>query len=151
MIITRLTTVNEIVKYWKFIQSGLRVIEEKNKEPFDDTVMFKTCNFLVVRPDVGFISVALDDTSEKPVCFAVLRDATPLFSHNRRFETLAVYHNTKHPTATLELMQHFENWARTQGINDYTISTKRPSGAAIRCFERKYGFKRGFITFEKKI
>ena len=150
MITTRLTSVNSVLKYWEFILSGLRVIEEKNHEKFNDDAIFKTCSYLVKRPEVGYVAVVLDD-EENPVCFAILQDATPLYIKDRSFIALAVYHNSTHQGATQELMQHFENWARTQGISRYIVTTKRPSGAAIRCFERKYGFTRGAITFEKEL
>lgn len=150
MIVKRLTTVHEVIKLWDFIRQGLRVIEEKNHDKFDDDAMLKTCNFLVKRPDVGYIAVVLND-DEEPVCFAILQEATPLFVKDRSFIALAVYHNHTCQQATLILMDHFENWARSQGIGTYVVSTKRQAGAAIRCFERKYGFKRGFITFEKKL
>ena len=137
MIIQRLTTVHGVLKYWKFIEQGLRVIEEKNHDAYDYDAMLKTCNFLVKRPDVGYVAVVLDD-DEQPICFAILQEATPLFVKERSFLALAVYHNSQYQDATRRLMEHFENWARTQGIKSYVVSTKRQAGAAIRCFEKKY-------------
>jgi len=151
-IIKRLTTALEVVNHWDYINTAILDLKLRYKEPLNAEQMFATLCWLATTPLKGWIGVAYSD--EKPSAFVALQE---LITHDNRktFQVLLYWHSKDIPNSskqTLPLMTEFETWALSQGIKKYQVSTRRDSGAAIRCFQSaEYGFKRAFTTYEKTL
>lgn len=149
MKILRLTTVLGVIRHWPFFIEGFSQINEKAKENFDLDQMQKTLFHHARLHQHAYICVAYID--REPVGFLVMEEATPMFAPFRSCIARAVYSAPGVP-AVGPMMNEFEAWAKGEGFEHYVITTRRHSGAALRFFQSpKFGFKRGYITFEKSI
>jgi len=149
MKIIRLTSAIQVLQHWDFFVEGLENITKKTREEFDLDQMQKTFCYLARLPSNAWVAVVVDGI--EPVGFLVMEEATPLFAPFRSCIARAVYHR---PGAEVlePLMNAFETWAKASGFKHYVITTRRHSGAAIRFFQSpKFGFHKGYITFEKEI
>lgn len=146
----RITSSLEIVKHWDFFNEGLVVIAKKGGETLDAEMMFKVLCLLASEPYYGFVSVALVDGI--PQGFAAFQDTTPIFARDRSFINRVFWHKSGNHEVSVALLNFFTTWAKEQGVKRVIVTTRRDSGAAIRCFQSdKYGFKKGYITFEKEL
>lgn len=151
MTFLHITSPIEVLDNWDFFKEGLTVISQKCNDPLDEAMMLKVLIFLSDQRKVGYICIVFDDQHE-PQGFCVFEEATPLFAPERSFIARAFYHKSGNVQISVALMEHFEAWAKAQGIKRYIVTTRRNSGAAIRCFQSpRYGFTRGYTTFEKVI
>lgn len=149
MNIVRLKRVVDIVRHWAFFVEGFEGITRKAKEDFDIDQMQKTLFYLSKLHENAFVGVCYDNSI--PVGFIIMEEATPLFASFRSCIARAVYHRPG-AAAITPMMEAFEVWAKEQGFKHYVITTRRHSGSAVRFFQSpKFGFKRGYITFEKQI
>jgi hypothetical protein len=149
MIAFRLTKVVEVIRLWDFFEEGFKSIATKSKQSVDLVIAKKTVLDLVVDTESAWIGVSYD-SDRQPIAFAVAQECTPMFDRDRRFLVRWFYHSSDNFLATKTLMTAFETWAREKGIVSYAVTTKRDSGAAIRCFQsEKFGFAKSFLTFEK--
>ncbi len=149
MKISRLTTVVSIIRHWPFFLEGFEGIQRKSRETLDTDQMQKTLYLLSKSHQAAWIGVASDESG--PVGFAVFEDATPNYSPVRSCLARAIYHKPG-VLALVPLLEEFELWAKEQGYQHYVVATRRHSGSAVRHYESpKFGFKRGYITFEKAI
>jgi len=150
MNIERLTKVVHVVHFWEFILSSLMSISDKVREDMDEQVLQKTLISLVVNQDRSWIGIAFDNGT--PLAFGVVQECTPEFDPNRCFVVRWFYHTPSRFDATVALMNAFETWAKSQGIQRYAVTTRRSNGKAIACFQStKYGFGKAFLTFEKEL
>jgi hypothetical protein len=149
MKVLRLSRVVDVVRLWPFFTEGFNANGVRAREEVDLIFAQKTLYALVVDHISAWIAVSYDETGD-PVAFAVLQECTPPFSTTRRFVVRWFFHSNDNFLATKTLMDAFETWAREQGIVSYAVTTKRDSGAAIRCFQsNKFGFVKSHVTFEK--
>jgi hypothetical protein len=147
--IVRLTSAIEVLQHWDFFIEGFESVTRKTHEVFDLEQMQKTLCYHARLHHHSWIAIAVDEID--PLGFIVMEEATPLFAPFRSCIARVVYHR---PGAeVLEPMMHaFEKWAKEIGFKHYVITTRRHSGAAIRFFQSpKFGFRKGYITFEKEI
>lgn len=150
MNIQRLTKVVHVVHFWDFIFSSLKSISDKVREDVDEHVLQKTLISLVVNQERAWIGIAFD--AGDPLAFGVVQECTPEFDTNRCFVVRWFFHTPSRFDATVALMEAFESWARSQGIQRYAVTTRRSNGKAIACFQSaKYGFGKAFLTFEKEL
>lgn len=146
----RITSSLEIVKHWDFFQEGLEVIAKKGKEQLDAEMMFKVLCVLATEPAYGWIGIATVDGV--PQGFAAFQDATPLFARERSFINRVFWHKSGNHEVSVTLLNYFISWAKENNVKRVIVTTRRDSGAAIRCFQSdKYGFKKGYMTFEKEL
>ena len=149
MNVIRLTRVVDIIRHWDFFVEGFEGITRKAREEFDLDQMQKTLFYLAKIHDNAFVGIAFEDKT--PVGFIIMEEATPLFAPTRSCIARAVYHRPG-ASAIAPMMEAFEAWAKSHGFKHYVITTRRHSGSAVRFFQSpKFGFKRGYITFEKEI
>ena len=121
----------------------------KAKEEFDLEQMQKTLFYLAKLHHNAFVAIAYDNGD--PVGFIIMEEATPIFAPFRSCIARAVYHRPG-AAAIAPMMEAFEAWAKEEGFKHYVITTRRHSGSAVRFFQSpKFGFTRGYITFEKQI
>lgn len=147
--VQRLKRVVEVIHFWNFFLEGFHGIERKARESFDLDQMQKTLYHHVKLHDNCFVAIAFSD--KQPVGFIVMEEATPMFAAERSCIARAVYHRPTVP-ALLPMMDAFETWAKKSGFKHYVITTRRHTGSAVRFFQSpKFGFRRGYITFEKTI
>lgn len=149
MKIVRLTTAIDVLQHWDFFVEGFESITAKTREVFDLEQMQKTLCYHARLHSNSWIAIAVDEID--PLGYIVMEEATPLFAPFRSCIARAVYHRPG--VRVLEpMMEAFETWAKEQGFKHYVITTRRHSGAAIRFFQsEKFGFRKGYITFEKEI
>lgn len=146
----RLTTALSVVDHWPFFMEGLETVGSKCKETVDSEIIFKIFCTLATNQTSGWVGIVFVDG--KPQGFGVMQETTPLFSPERIFAARMFWHKTGNQEASVCLMNAFEHWARANNIKRYIITTRRDSGAAIRCFQsNKFGFKKGYVTYEKEL
>jgi len=151
MTVERLTLPTQVLDLWPFFSEGFLQLETASREVYDSVQMQKLMCSLAADSKRGYVAVVFSDDAT-PICFGVAHDSTPLFSQTRTFEVRAVYHDARQPAATLSLAGHFENWCRENGVKRYSVSTRRNTGATIRCFRHaRYGFSRPYLVFEKDL
>jgi hypothetical protein len=150
MKVIRLTRVVEIIRSWEFVSTRLSELAQRSGDPIDLEYIRKTLFWMVVDMKNSWVGLVMEDG--EPVAFAAAQDCTPPFQDERQFVVRWFVHSPGFFKATLALEQAFLTWAKENGVAKYAITTKRDSGAAIRCLmSQKYGFQKGYLTFEKKI
>jgi len=141
----------EAVSYWPFFREGLEVIAKKTGEIVDEDAYSKQLVNLTAMHEQAWVSFVIDNDG-LPCAFGVAQDATPLFSTRKAFTVTSFYYRDGFQEAVEMLQQAFERWAKTQGVVQYSVTTRRDTGAAIRCFSSgRFGFRRTAITFEKQL
>jgi hypothetical protein len=151
MHVHRITEPIEAVSYWSFFREGLEAIAQKTKEVVDEDVYSKQLVSLAAEHSQAWIGFVIDNDG-LPCAFGVAQDATPPFSSRRSFTVTSFYYKDGFQTAVVMLQEAFEIWARQQGVIQYSVTTRRDTGAAIRCFSSgRFGFRRVAITFEKTL
>lgn len=150
MTFERLQLPSQVLEHWAFFSEGFAYLQAEAREHYDAVQMQKLLCHLSAQP-AAFVGLVIRDDGT-PICFGVGEENTPLFSQTRTATVRAVYHRPGLSNATLLLAGAFETWCREKGIKSYTVTTKRNTGAVIRCFRhRKFGFKRPFFVFEKDV
>ena len=146
----RLTAATEVIDNWFFFRDGFRQFANKHNEDVDLLNMLKiTCTLASSERD-GFVAIVYNN--EQPEGFGIMEDVSPIFSKERTFLCRAFWHQSGNTTATVKLMDCFETWALENNVTSYTVTTRRNTGAAIRCFQsEKYGFRRNHVMFVKTL
>ncbi len=147
--IKRLTSSLEVVENWPYFTQGLQAIAAKHKDDLDLEMMFKVFCVLVTSPWNAWVGLAMVDG--KVEGFAAFEEATPMFAKQRSFIARAFYHKPGNKAATLAMMNGFEDWAKTQNIKMYIVTTRRGTSGAAREFFGNLGFSIGYVTFERKL
>lgn len=146
----RLTKLAACVRYWPFFAQGFQYTDRflRYGLPLDSyrQILFN----LVVQPN-AWVGLCLDD-NEKPLGFALAHECTPLFCPEKQYEASIVYSAQNDPAVFSDLQLTFETFCRAQGVKSYFATTRRDSGATIRCFQSpRYGFKRAYTVFIKQL
>lgn len=151
MTVERLIRPSQVLTLWAFFSEGLHFLENASREQFDEVQMQKLMCSLAADVARGWVAAVFNDDGT-PVAFGVAQDSSPLFNRTRTFEVRAVYHTPTSPMAVLSLAGAFETWCRENGVEKYSVSTRRNTGATIRCFRHaRYGFNKPYLVFEKTI
>lgn len=146
----RLTTIAACVKFWWFFEEGFNKTGRflRYDLPMD---AYRRILFALVSSDNGWVGLCLDDNG-RPLGFAIAHECTPLFAQAKEYEASIVYAADDNQDTFNNMQQTFEDFCRAQGVKRYFATTRRDSGAAIRCFQSpRYGFRRAFTTFSKDI
>jgi hypothetical protein len=86
----------------------------------------------------------------KTVGFAAAYDGTVSYGAKSMFVYCA-YANPKDANVFGFMVSWFSRWCKEHGFVSFAMQTRRSSGAAIRCFEEKYGFKKSAVIFTKEV
>lgn len=149
--VIRLLSVANVFAFRKFIKESLDELAEKYGLSPDFDATEKTMHWMVQDHDRVWFAVVID-MNNTPVAFALAHDATPPFEDRSIWAVRWFYHAPGAFDATLFLKKEFETFAKALNIGSYLVTTNRLSGGAIRCFQQeKFGFKKAFLTFEKKL
>ncbi len=147
--VIRITTALGVVEHWNLIANGIREVNAKHRGNVNLEAAFTYYLWLATNHDHAWLGVNL--VNGKPESFAILQRAG-VDADAKTFQVVMFWHRPGQTQQTQLLMTAFEDWARSQGIKRYTVSTKRDTGAAIRCFQSsKFGFKKRYIVFEKEL
>ncbi len=150
MHVERITTVEQVLKYWDLFREGLDVIREKTDEDMDVEEYCKMITNLAARTDEAWIGVVFQGG---PICYGIAQDSTPPHCSRKTFMVSSFYHVPGQSDATQALMFAFEKWFRETNPGRklrYVVTTRRESGAAIACFRSgRFGFRKGYFAFEK--
>lgn len=138
-----ISSVHRILQLWPFIQKSVQSVEKSDLT--SEELLKWLCD--LISKDV-YMGVAHEDG--KPHTFGVAYECTQPFSKEREFLVPLFAHDPKHTECTVALKEEFERWCKKEGIVKYTVITSRTSGATVRCFNR-FGFKKSFLSFERKI
>jgi hypothetical protein len=85
-----------------------------------------------------------------PLGYGIVYDTSIPFCGRKTYTVISFYAPPGQPEATQALVTAFEEWARDKGISHYVVTTRRDTGASIKCFSSKrYGFRKAFFAFEK--
>lgn len=151
MTVERLVRPSQVLELWAFFEAGLSYLQNAAREQFDPHQMQKMLCAFAADDKGAWLGVVFSDEGD-PICFGVAHESTLPFSQTRTFEVRAVYHRPDFHEATLVLAGAFESWCRDRGVAKYHLTTKRNTGAVIRCFRHeKFGFDKPFLVFEKAI
>lgn len=149
MHVERITSGDQVIKYWDLFREGLRVITKLACERVTDDEYCKLLINLASRGDEAWLGIAHQGG---PLSYGVAVDSTPPHCARRTFTVSSFYAVPGRPDATVCLMNAFEDWARTHNVESYIVTTRRNTGAAIKCFRSsRYGFRQAYIAFEKHL
>lgn len=147
MTILRLTEPEQIIQYWDVFKEGLVTIAKLTSERVSDEDYLKLLTNLAVQTNTAWIGLAFQGG---PLSYGVAIDSTLPQCSRRTFTVVSFYAMPGRPDATAALMEAFEAWARENNVASYVVTTRRDTGAAIKCFKSgRYGFKKSYTAFEK--
>ena len=149
----RLSSPADILTHWAIFREGHRTLRQMSNAMMSEEEYCKFLTNMSSREDDVYIAVVQD--GEIDICYGVACNATPPHSEKKTFEVTSFYHNPARADATLFLKSSFETWCREQNVRSYLVTTRqtrRTSGATIDCFmSEKYGFRKAYLAFEKKL
>lgn len=140
-----------VLALWSVFETGLREIARLTGESVTTEEYCRMLVNLSTRPNDAWIGVSLTE-DETPLSYGVAVDSTPPHAARRTFTVNSFYAMPGRPDATEALMREFESWAARHEVASYIVTTRRDSGAAVKCFRSsRYGFRKSFTAFEKHI
>lgn len=149
--VLRLLNVAHVLAFRKFLFECFSELYQKYGISPDFDATEKTMHWMVLDHERVWFGVVVDSLNN-PVAFSLVHDATPPFESRKIWAVRWYYHAPGSFEATIILKNEFEQFARSLNIESYLVTTNRLSGGAIRCFQQeKFGFKKAFLTFEKKL
>lgn len=148
MRIETITTATRLVSLWPFFSRGYKHLVDKAHFIGSEVDFLKACCTVIGFKDKGVILVLWKD--ERPVAFGVAHDRMFLFDH-RQFSVYAAFAEPSEPRALQLLIDNFEQWCRNNKVKEYFVTSSRHSGAANRCFTRKYKFKQDQVFYKKEL
>lgn len=145
----RLHSLQEIIAQWPFITEGLaqyNALNASHRVVTPEEFMRVYMHIL----DVGGLSQIVKDADGNPLsCSMGWAVNTPLDPPN--LYVFWVYCNGRDAGAVKMMMEDARAWCRERGITKISAASVRTSGASIRWFEKKMGFKRDSITFLQEV
>lgn len=148
-----ITSLEEFLAWWPFLIEGLSVLQDKhagnNPDITADEFFRHLLHVLSGGVDYGIIMLLLSK-NDKPLGYIVVNDNTYLFQ-TKTAVVYAIYSNNKCPSTVHELVHDATLWGRPRGYKCVQATSYRLNGAALRWFERKLGFRRRCIVFEREV
>lgn len=145
-------SVEQLLGFWKFFQEGLESLNDTigTREKVTSDSFFKLLIHVISKnPGFGIIGV-LTSKNDKPLGFGVAFNDTDI-GLTKSAVVYAVYSNKRCPTTVKELQDIAETWARENGFHKLHACSRRLNGSVMRLFEKKWGFHRTAIIFEKDL
>lgn len=147
---SRLVSVNDVVRNWTFLASGLTQVAHHLKYNLSLDVYRKTLFRLVKQPRTAWVGIAYDDTI--PVAFLVAHESTPFFSTVREFDASIYYHESGYASGVNLLQSSFDTFCRTNNIRRYFVTTCRKSGRPMHVFGVEWtGLQHAYRVFKKEL
>lgn len=150
MTIIRLTSVNDVVRHWTFLATGIAQVAHHLRFPLSIDGYRKTLFRLSKQQDTAFLAVALD--GNLPVAFIVAHDATPFFSAEREFDISIYFHEPGFAHAIRVLQTAFDDFCSQNNIRRYFVTTCRKSGRPMHVFGAEWeGLTHAYRVFQKHL
>lgn len=150
MTISRLTSVNDIVRNWTFLSAGLSHVAHQLKYNLPLDVYRKTLFALVKQTDSAWVGIA--SAGGLPVAFIVAHECTPLFSTARELDASIYYHDPGFSVAINHLQDSLDSFCTQHSIRRYYVTTCRKSGRPMYVFGAEWkGLTHAYRVFKKEI
>ena len=150
MIVTRLTTVNDVVRVWPFLSAGLAAVSHNLRYNLELEVYRKTIFRLVKQHTSAWVGIAYDE--DTPVAFVIAHDCTPFFSTDREFDASLYYHKPGYSIAVQTLQHYLETFLHSHDIRRYYVTTCRKSGRPMHVFGVEWsGLQHAYRVFKKEL
>lgn len=144
----RLTSVNDVVRNWGFISSGLIKVGHHLRYSLTLDEYRKILFTLARRHSSAWLGIATVDAV--PVAFIVAHDCTPLFAKNREFEVSMYYHTCGYASAITALQSAFEEFRDLNNIHRYYLITRHKAGRPLPVFSVGWsGMKHAYKVYQK--
>lgn len=150
--IVYITTLDAFLEWWPFLLEGLSVLNSPtggrgnlSQKQFFNTLL----RVALGSPAEGAVCLVTSKNS-KPLAFVVLISNTAPFDF-RTAVCYALYSNNKAANAVPELHKEVLRWCREHSFERLYAYSRRISGAAVRLFEKKWGFRKDCLVFVKDV
>lgn len=149
--VIRLTHPYEVLNHWPFFLEGMEALNSPTgaKGEYTPETFLQMLLKVIDKGDEGLV-LLLTSKNDKPLGFGVCFVGEDILGDRCLF-VWAGYTSGRYKGTMLEMCQYAEEYARAIGITVLRAASKRITGAAMRLFERAWGFKREFIHFRKDI
>lgn len=145
----RLHSLQEIIADWGFIIEGLtqyNALNASHRVVTPEEFMRVYMHIL----DVGGLAQIVKDENGEPLALSMGWTVKPPLDPPSLYCFWA-YCNGRDSGACKMMIDDSKAWCRDRGITKISAASVRTSGASIRWFEKKMGFKRDAITFLQEV
>lgn len=146
----QLESIMDLMDYREAIEDSYKDFVERAK--YNCTCqhfVLKLIEFIRMGPAAGLVLII---KSRKGAMLGLISGyAGTDHTGQRAFNIYSAWHNQKDQLVISAFLSWLDRWCQQHGYNYYLTETTRSSGASIRCFEQKYGFKRVAITFRRDV
>lgn len=151
--VTLVKDINELVTYWPLLLSGMVVLNDPHtaRGDIDPSKFFNLLLDVVTGPKEGGAVAILRSKNGKELGYGVIIDSSDITSFKRVAYGYVLYSNGKCSSAGKDLVTFAEMWAKAHGYDEMQCMSRRINGAAMRLFEKKFGFHRNYIVFKKDL
>lgn len=138
LVVKELNDFDDISKYAEFFIKSFHCSIKLNYPFMDEEEFFKKVLHCIYDNDSAVV--------------VLLSDGIPVSCGAAYFtEVWALHFDRKGIKYPKKLQSWWEKRCKEKGIVRYSVLSKRCSGAAIRCFEKRFGLKRDIIMYSKRI
>lgn len=147
-----ISDLEEFLYWWPFLLEGLGILNSPNggNGNIPETRFFKILLQVISGRHSEGTVMLLTSKNDKPLAYVVLCNNTQPFAE-RTALCFVIYSNNKCAHAVKELHRAVNAWCVTHHYVRLYAASKRISGAAVRLFEKKWGFRQESIVFSKKV
>jgi len=138
-------SIQELLTYHELIHSAFTDFEDRRLLEVTELTYVQALMDCVARPEGGFVCI-VKNKNDLVLALGAVQYLTKEEAH-----LYSGWHNQKDPNLVKVVLSWLDMYLSKRGIKSYTFSTRRSSGAAIRCFEKKHGFKKDTLTFRRDL
>lgn len=146
--------VEGLLEVWPFLLEGyqeLRKLHETRRGVSEGSFFKLLLSILSMPEGAGCIAV-VESLKGNHAGYMIAMDNSDEFRETGRTLLIYyVYHKGAFGTNTRIALLEIEKWAKKHGYSEIHACSSRITGAAMRLFEKRWGFKRDLISFRKTI
>lgn len=151
--IVRVETLKQLVEEWPFFLEGLEALKESIGSKMTPNRFFKLLLSIVSGDEsAGCVFLGKSKNDKNAGYLAAIENTEP--GCDKSLLVCAGYCRGQGQTFDTNSrmgLAMLEKWAKERGYVEIHAGSRRITGAAMRLFERKWGFKRASITFKRSI
>jgi len=147
MTIIRLNGPLDIIDYWDLLREGFVWLKRNTKFVFNEEKTLQQLLYISGHHGRYYMALAVD--GDVLQSFVVAFDATPIFDEERVLQVYALMHCPHLVGTTRKLLNGLEVWAMDQGIDRYSMVSRKFSSPSLRLFS-KLGFKKDGMILTKE-
>lgn len=149
MEVRRLTSVNDVVKNWTFLASGLAAVGHHLRYQLTSEAFRKTLFTLSRQTHCSWLGIAYD--SGDPVAFIVAHETTPLFSDYRELDVSLYYHTPGNAVAITHLQRELDDFCTKHSFKRYNVTTRHKAGRPLPVFSIGWsGVHHAYRVYQKE-